>query len=146
MVQDKSVVQIACDPSADRFEHASLIAPKRLVEDTVRVQIAQLRELFYERLPTGNKKEEIEYYIATLEAKLLSDECNHPQPVLEIAGRQQPEHIGLGARGGLDSPTPLTFPPGSKVGARIQQGQFWNVTRTVSSDNKTLATSGVPTH
>jgi hypothetical protein len=109
MMQDESVVQIACDPSADRFEHASLIAPKRLAEDTVRVQIAQLRELFYERLPTGDKKEEIEEYIATLEAKLLADECNYPQPILEIAGRQQPEHIG--ARGGLDSPTTPHFPP-----------------------------------
>lgn len=38
-------------------------------------------------------------------------------------------------------PQSLTFPPGSKVGARIAQGQFWNVVKTVSSDNNLLATS-----
>lgn len=42
MMQEDKVVQIACDPSAERFEHAGYIALKRLAEDSVRVQIAQL--------------------------------------------------------------------------------------------------------
>lgn len=94
MMQEETAVQIAADPAAERFQHARFIAPERIAEDTVRGQIARLRELFYERLPTGDQTVQIEEYINALGQKLLRDERDNKKSVLEVGGRQQLEHIG----------------------------------------------------
>lgn len=93
-MEEAADVQVAVDPTADRFAHAQHIPAERLARDSIKAQIENLKELFYDRLPTGPHTGDFEKYLEELETKLIKDGHDNTQPLLEEPRRRQPEHGG----------------------------------------------------
>lgn len=121
-MSDKKL-QIAHDPTADAFKHAQFITPSKLDQESVRSQLASLRELFFEKLPIGDQTAEIEEYLLELEEKITrrSHERNkHTQPLSQEPGCEFSEHVG--PRSCMDPATIHHFPPRRQSRSEIGPG------------------------